>query len=228
MSWVTLVFVDVVSKVGATMRRFAGFVVTVTIIATLFYLMLKFISNYRRNRLISEEHNKMLSAGRLSAKALKLRFLFTSDDNKKLINNGKISAFVRIKPEHGEDVKEWHVFAVKKGMFGEYRFFKTAPDRHSKLFTDVTLYDWNFVMDTQNKFFIINRHTLPDARVIKMSNEAGVDSIGLLSPVIMKAVQVNPIHRIQLRMTKLIKVPDENLTSSLQAVSMYLAGQGQT
>lgn len=227
MAWFTMIFVDVVSSIGATMRRFAGFVVTMTIVATVFYLMLRFIANYRRNRLISEEHNKMLNAGKLSAKALKLRFLFTSDDNKKLVNVGKISAYVRIKPEHGDTVPEWHVFAVKKGMFGEYRFFKTSPDRHSKLFTDVTLYDWNFVMDTQNKFFVINRHVLPDSKVIKMSNEAGVDSIGLLSPVIMKAVQVNPIHRIQLRMTKLIKVPDENLATSIQAVSMYLAGQGQ-
>ncbi len=218
---------DFVNNTLASTFTFLKIVIGISILLFIFvffaFVVIKLVIRFRRNKLISEEQNKLLHAGKLTAKKLRLRYLFTSEDGKKLVNIGKIVSFVKIK--EGNEV--YDVFITKKG-FDEYRFYKVKPDRHSKLFADVVLYDWNFKLDAENKFMVLNTDKLDKDKVEKLSQEVGVDSIGLLSPLIHKAVQVNPLHRIQLRMTKLIKVPDEGITETTQQVIQYLTGGGQS
>lgn len=224
MSIVTF-FTDVGSSVFEFFRKLVTFSVTLFIIGISIYLGLSFMARWRRNRNITDEQNKLLIAGRVPAKQLRLRFLFTSEDNKKLMNIGRIQAFVQIKVKDDDGtIKTYDVFIVKKG-FGEYRFFKVPPDRHSRPFADVTLYDWNFTLDWGNKYMVPNFAEPKMDKVKKSIFESGIDSIGLLAPAVHKAVQVNPIHRIQLRMTKMIKVPDESVQTMGEPLQQYL-GEG--
>jgi hypothetical protein len=218
---------DTVTSIINTFKWMIGIVIFIFFFVFVAFVVIKLIVRWKRNKLISEEQNKILHAGKLNAQRYKLRYLFTSDDNRKLVNIGKIVSFVKVKERTPEKEEIFDVFVVKRG-FDEYRFYKIKPERHSRLFVDIILYDWNFSLDAENKYMVINtEHLSVDKVPKKLGHEAGVDSIGLLSPVIHKAVQVNPLHRIQLRMTKLIKMPDEGMAESTQQVVQYLTGGEQ-
>lgn len=189
------------------------------------YTVIWFLARIKRNRQISEAQRQMLSAGRLNVQRLRLRHLFTSDENRKLMNVGRITSYIKVQDSDTKQIS--HIFAVRKGRLDEYRFYKVPELRHGRLFADVVLYDWNFKLDAENKYMIINTGRIEDRVMRKVAGETGIDSIGLLSPVINKAVQVNPVHRMQLRMTKLVKMPDEGMMQVNAGVSGYLTGGGQ-
>jgi hypothetical protein len=221
MSIVTF-FSDVGSSVFIFFRKLVTVSVTIFIIGITIYLGLALMARWRRNRNTSDEQNRLLVAGRVPAKRLRLRFLFTSEDNKKLVNIGRIVGFVQVKVKNDADeIKIYDIFITRKG-FGEYRFYKVPPERHSRAFADVTLYDWNFTLDWENKYMVPNFAEAKMDKVHKSMYESGVDTIGLLAPAVHKAVQVNPIHRIQLRMTKMIKVPDESTQTMGEPLQQYL------
>lgn len=204
----------------SVLRRWVTVIIIITVFILLVYFIIQIVLRVKRNRKITKEQNEILIKGKLICKRFRLHHLYTSEEDKKLVDMGKISSYVRVKEK--EDI--YSIFAVKKG-FMDYKFIKIKPDRHSNLFGDVTLFDWNFILDLQSKFYVMNVNELTIKRIKKINESVGVDSIGNLAPVIQKSVQVNPRHRIRLRESKLIKIPDENISSIAQGISDYLGGK---
>ena len=217
--------IDTAQGVVDFMKHILSIAILLFVLVFVGYTVIWFVARIKRNRQISEAQRQMLNAGRLNVQRLRLRHLFTSDQNKKLVNVGKISSFIKVQDSETKEIS--HIFAVRKGRLDEYRFYKVPMSRHSSLFADVVLYDWNFRLDAENKYMVLNSGKIEDRVMRKVAGETGIDSIGLLSPVINKAVQVNPVHRMQLRMTKLVKMPDEGMMQVNQGVSGYLTGGGQ-
>jgi hypothetical protein len=216
---------EILGAIGTALRQLFGFIAVVLILAFLGYIFITVLTRLRQARSVSEEQNQVLLNGKKTAKALRLHTLYTSADQKKTVKLGKIVSFVKALDDHDQ---EWHIFAVKKGL-GEHWFYMVKPERHSKLFADVILYDWNFRLDAESKYLISTDNLSVQRAIEKMPNktEQGIDSIGLLTPTIHKAVQVNPLHRIQIRITKLIKIPDETALSMADQTTQYLQGGGE-
>jgi hypothetical protein len=209
-------------SIAIAFRRVIGFLLVIAFIALFIYIIIFFVIKIKRHRNITAEQNRLLRKGRIYAKKFKLRNLYTSVEGKKIVNVGNIVSLVKVKDL--ADKKEYYIFGTKKGML-EYRFWKVPIGHHTKIFGDITLTDWNFKLDLENRFMVLNDIVTESEKIYKPAKEViGVDTIGGLSPVVAKAVQTNPRHRIRLRESKLIKIPDENISTISEGVSQYLEG----
>jgi hypothetical protein len=189
------------------LRSILIWVLILVVLILVFNVIIRTIMRRKRNKFVTHEQEVILNAGKRAVKEKRLRDLFISDKGKKPVNLGKIIGFTRVVDK---DKVQEDIFIVKN-RFRDLKFFKVRPDRHSDAVGDVTLYDWNFTLDPETRFLIPNFRDSVKIESVKMKfvKESGIDSIGSLKPVIHKAVQINPLHRIMIRLKSLIDMGDE-------------------
>jgi hypothetical protein len=196
------------------LRAVLVWLLILVVIIIVFNIVARIVMRRKRNKFVTHEQGMILNAGKRAVKEKRLRDLFISDSGKKPVNMGKIIGFTRIEDtiRDKDEVRkqEKHVFIVKN-RFRELAFFKVTPDRHTDAIGDVTLLDWNFTLDPETRFLVPNfrEAVIIESRRMRFIKESGIDSIGSLKPIIHKAVQINPLHRIMIRLKSLIDLGDE-------------------
>lgn len=173
------------------------------------YVISSMLMRRKRNKELESVQKEIMREGAVNVRKFKLRNLFTSNKGTNPINEGKIVAYALVK----NDEHLYSVFAVRKNNFAQIEFYKVPSGKHTQLFRDVTLEEWNFAYDDKNLFLIKNVEQVPnDAKYDEA--KGSVDTIGNLAPLVHKAILANYIHRIRLREKKLIKLAEEELQSA--------------
>ena len=176
------------------------------------YITIYIFIRIKKNANLEDDLKDIIRKGKINKDKMKLRNLFTSNNTGKLINEGKIISYVEVEEEKKNERKlggeRFSIFAVRKGF--ENLFFKVNKNKHSKLGGDIILDDWNFVIDEQSKFMIINKNKLTINSAKYETEKIGVDTLSKFSPIIQNCILANPFHRIRVRERKLIKLPEEN------------------
>jgi len=186
------------------------FVLTVVAIMFFIFLVIYFVSylviRNKQHQRMGGDLQDILREGRINVKLNGLRNLFTSVENNKLVNVGKIISFVRVK----DNLKATNfsaIFAVKSGVY-DIKFYKVKEKDYDSLSGDVILRNWNYKVKGDGRFLELNE----DINIEEMSDKyeaIGVDTLKKLSPLVHSSILANAYHRIKLREKKLIKMPDE-------------------
>jgi len=142
----------------------------------------------------------------MNVSKLKLRYLFTSDNLENPVNEGKILAYV----VGSLNEKRYSIFAIRNKPLSQLKFFAVQVGRHTKLFRDVMLKDWNFILD-KNKLFYVKNETEVERNVPFDDAKKIFDILGNMSPLVHKAILANYEHRMRLRERKLIKLPEDEM-----------------
>lgn len=189
------------------LRAILVWVLLLVVLIFIFNVIIKTIMKRKRNKFVTHEQEMILNVGKRAVKEKRLRDLFLSDSGKKPLNLGKIIGFTRIQEN---DKSQSDIFIVKN-RYKDLKFFKVNPKQHGDVVGDVVLYNWNFTLDPDTRFLIPNFRDAINVESQRMGfvKESGIDSIGSLKPVIHKAVQINPLHRIMIRLKSLIDLGDE-------------------
>lgn len=176
--------------------------ITIFLIYVISYILIR----QKKNKQLESIQREILREGAINVKKFRLRYLFTSNKGINPINEGNIIAYVMAK----NDNDLYSIFAVRKTKFAQVEFYKVPQGKHSDLFRDVTLSDWNFNLDDKNLFMIKNKELVANQGQYDDKNSS-VDTIGNLAPLVHKAILANFIHRIRLREKKLIKLGEDEI-----------------
>ena len=211
-------FTDVFGSFLTSVKIVAMWGLILFLIAIFIYVAIYIFIRIKKNANLEDDLKDIIRKGKINKDKMKLRNLFTSSDTGKLINEGKIISYVEVEEEKSKKgnpntldkskVGRYSIFAIRKGF--ENMFFKVNKNKHSKLSGDIILDDWNFVLDEQSKFMIINKNKLTINSAKYETEKIGVDTLSKFSPIIQNCILANPFHRIRVRERKLIKLPEEN------------------
>lgn len=206
---------DMGLNIVQSLKQIVTVVVIIVVLLVFVFVFFVNMKRYMSNRDLENELQQILKKGAINVRKNKLRNLYTSLDNSNLHLEGKIVAYVQVldvincksrnsKPDLKTKITS-SIFAVRKDMLGATIFFKIPFNRHSKLFGDMVLYDWNFKLKS-DKYYVIN--TDDYLKPVKYKGkEIGVDTLGKIAPLIAKSIKANYAHNMRMRESKLIKVP---------------------
>jgi hypothetical protein len=188
--------------------KFIGLGILYLAIAIAFiYIISYIIIRHKKNKELEDLQQEIMREGRANAKKLHLRHLFTSNNYKNPVNEGKIISYVLGK----DNGQTYSIFAVKQSPLSSIMFYRVGNKEHTELFRDVTLKEWNFGMDDTGTFLVSNNNTTNRRIRIVDDKEFKVDTVANLSPLVGKGILANFIHRIRVRERKLIKLPEEEM-----------------
>lgn len=207
--------------IGGT-RRFIVWLLIIAVVGIIIHMIIKAIRKRKQHMNTTHDQEMLINAGKLACKRKRLRYLFISDNNEKLVNMGKIIGFNAIsekidnpkyKPGNRQNKlidQEFHIFIIKDG-FKDLKFYKVLGRDYGDLFGDITLKHWNFKLDPAKRYLVPNTEHIPEILIKKMEEdeERGVNSLSALKPTIHQAIQMNPLHRIQIRIRALMSPPDD-------------------
>jgi len=199
-------FTDIFGGLLASIKIIAMWGLILLFIALFIYVVIYVFIRIKKNSNLEDDLKDIIRKGKINKNNMKLRNLFTSNNAGKLINEGKIISYVEV--EENPNKERYSIFAARKGF--ETLFFKVVKDKHSKLGGDVILDEWNFVIDEQSRFMVINKNKLTINSAKYETEKIGVDTLSKFSPIIQNCILANPFHRIRVRERKLIKLPEEN------------------
>jgi len=194
------------------LKFIATFIMYLSISIIIIYIVSYFLIRRKKNKQLENIQREIIREGEANVKKFKLRYLFTSNQGKNPVNEGKIIAYVMAK----NDGNLHSVFAVRRNNFSQVNFYKVPVGEHSDLVRDVTLDDWNFGFDDKNLFLVKNMKQVPNEALYN-EKMGSVDTIGNLAPLVHKAILANYVHRIRLREKKLIKLGEDEIRNARQS-----------
>jgi hypothetical protein len=199
----------VFEKTLIQLRYIAVGVLYIALTVALIYIVSYIVIRRKKHRELEDQQLEILREGKINVKKFRLRSLFTSNNYANPLNEGKIVAYVRAR----DNDKDLSVFAVRPRPLSSIKFFVVGSDEHTKLFRDVTLKHWNFTLNEQKLFYVLN--SIKVNRLVPYDKETkSFDTIGQMAPLVHKGILANFEHRIRLRERKLIKMPEEELRAN--------------
>ena len=143
-------------------------------------------------------------SGKANVKDLSLTHLWLSDNGSKKVDAGKIVSFVKIK-DKGKEIN--NCIVVKERKLEPFKFYlvddKTIINKH--ITGDIILNSWNFRLDDNNNFYVKNKQEVILIEPLVEGAMVGVDTLKKLAPLVHSSINANPIHRIRLRESRLIR-----------------------
>ena len=206
---------EVEDKMAMVTNFIYGFIYWGLVISFVVIISFSCIYYYKKSKTklkLNDFQNEIISEGKHIVKDNMLRNLYLSDNGSKQINVGKIQACVVIK----EKELNYYIFAIKKGIFPNYKFYKVKFDDveikegNKEIFGDVVLNKWNFKRDNSGIIFVYNEDSEISSEVVKDNNRIGVDTIARVSPLVSNAILINAVHRLRMREAKLIRLPSDD------------------
>ena len=169
--------------------------------------MFNYVIKKRNNKNIDSDRLNIIVNGKPNVKKLHLGSLWLSDKGDKRTKAGNIISYVKAGVEIEGKEKILNCFVIKRKRFEPPEFY-LIPNNEIKdnlIKGDVICTLWNFRLDENSSFHIPNE--IKNIVIDSVAEDAsvGVDTLKKVAPLVDASIRANPVHRIRMRETGLIR-----------------------
>lgn len=172
-----------------------------------FKVMFDYVMKKRDNRNIEGERLNIMVSGKPNVARLPLGSLWLSEDGNKRTKIGKIVSYTQLGVKVKDKEEVLHCFVTKRKRFEPLEFYLIPINciKDNRIQGDVISTLWNFRLDENSSFYIPNEMKKIVIEGLINDLSVGVDTLSKVAPLVNASIRANPVHRIRMRETGLIR-----------------------